>query len=479
MLEGRYFRLVQWGYHPSFQNIDVVSSWGWNLISFSSAFLSYLNLFVNRLVLPFSSVSSVIGFMLLVAIIMQLISGFFLGWYYIPEPGLVIELREEMFNDTRFGMEIFYVHVRGVDIIFFLSYMHIFKKMYLKNFITAESDGWIIGGYAFFWFHYVVALGICLSATHLSDLTLTIIANIYWSIFDNLYKTYYMLFTNKHLNIDQMTRFMVLHYFTPWYYLYLIQLHILFCHESWDSDSGETTYEDKSGSYISWFYDAFLKEIQDAWYWIIFFSFFFWLHHFNPLTVNFFFFEKWNIAELDEIRFYGVAPHWYFRPYMGILVISPTHYEGLMWVILYFILITFLPLFYNIYNHYTNYNPIIVMQNSLLQTFAFLWFMMSIYCISSILPCGRYYYEPEGGYVGNPWIKLSLQYSYLYLFWLIHHLDALDVFMFNFFQELYRQRNYGKGEFVRKNINEQRLESLTVNGISHELLWSHPCRQLK
>jgi hypothetical protein len=31
-----------------------------------------------------------------------------------------------------------------------LSYMHIMKKIYLKNYITAESDGWILGGYAFF-----------------------------------------------------------------------------------------------------------------------------------------------------------------------------------------------------------------------------------------------------------------------------------------------------------------------------------------
>ena len=41
---------------------------------------------------------------------------------------LVIELREEMFNDTRFGAEVFYMHVRGVDTLFVLSYMHILKK---------------------------------------------------------------------------------------------------------------------------------------------------------------------------------------------------------------------------------------------------------------------------------------------------------------------------------------------------------------
>jgi hypothetical protein len=31
-----------------------------------------------------------------------------------------------------------------------LSYMHILKKIFLKNYITSESDGWMLGGYAFF-----------------------------------------------------------------------------------------------------------------------------------------------------------------------------------------------------------------------------------------------------------------------------------------------------------------------------------------
>ena len=81
-----------------------------------------MNHYVNKLLLPFSSTTSIIGFMLLLTIMMQLVSGFFLGWYYVPEPGLVIELREEMFNDTRFGVEVFYMHVRGVDVLFCLLY---------------------------------------------------------------------------------------------------------------------------------------------------------------------------------------------------------------------------------------------------------------------------------------------------------------------------------------------------------------------
>jgi len=69
---------------------------------------------------------------------------------------------------------------------------------------------------------------------------------------------------------------------------------------------------------------------------------------------------------------------------------------------LFFILLAFLPLIYNLYNVYNKHIPTIPMQNSLLQTSAFILFMLSLFCSASMLPCGRYYYEPEGGYVGNP-----------------------------------------------------------------------------
>jgi ubiquinol-cytochrome c reductase cytochrome b subunit len=100
-----------------------------------------------------SSASSIVGFMVLLTINMQIVSGFFLLWYFIPEPGLVVDLREEMMNDTRFGLEFYFIHVRGVDALFFLTYAHLLKKIFLKNYITPEVEGWVLGGYSFFIFH--------------------------------------------------------------------------------------------------------------------------------------------------------------------------------------------------------------------------------------------------------------------------------------------------------------------------------------
>ena len=97
-------------------------------------------------------------------------------------------------------------------------------------------------------------------------------------------------------------------------------------------------------------------------------------------------------------------------------------------------LLSTLPIIYNTYNSNNTYLPIIPMQSSLFQTSAFLVFMLSAYCVSSMLPCGRYYYEPEGGYVGNPWVKFSYQYMYLYLGWFLHHLDLIEHHGFQFLE---------------------------------------------
>ena len=96
--------------------------------------------------------------------------------------------------------------------------------------------------------------------------------------------------------------------------------------------------------------------------------------------------------------------------------------------------IKYLTIIYNTYNSNNTYLPIIPMQSSLFQTSGFLVFILSAYCVSSMLPCGRYYYEPEGGYVGNPWVKFSYQYMYIYLGWFLHHLDLIEHYSFQFLQ---------------------------------------------
>ena len=67
----------------------------------------------------------------------------------------------------------------GVDVIFVFSYIHLLKKIFLKNYVEPDVDGWLTGTYAFLIFHLVVFLGITLSTNHLGEVTITIASNIY------------------------------------------------------------------------------------------------------------------------------------------------------------------------------------------------------------------------------------------------------------------------------------------------------------
>lgn len=57
----------------------------------------------------------------------------------------------------------------------------------------------------------------------------------------------------------------------------------------------------------------------------------------EPLSYEIF---MWgDIGLVNDVRFLGVAPHWYFRPYMAWLIFCPHHYIGIFGLIFFFIII--------------------------------------------------------------------------------------------------------------------------------------------
>jgi hypothetical protein len=108
-----------------------------------------------------------------------------------------------MLNDTWFGSKVFYIHVREcrhLNVI--LLPTHVKENLLEKLYHVGLWRVIIRGGYASLFSHNIILSGISLSASHLSDLTLTTGANIFRSLTDNVYKICYIIFTNKHLNID-------------------------------------------------------------------------------------------------------------------------------------------------------------------------------------------------------------------------------------------------------------------------------------
>jgi quinol-cytochrome oxidoreductase complex cytochrome b subunit len=111
--------------------------------------------------------------------VVQMYSGVLLSLYYLPDPSFTMTIREELFMEVWWFIYVYKAHVIGVDLIFTLSYLHIFKKFYIRNYAEGDVDGWFTGAYAFLVYHLVVFLGITLSTNHLGDVTISIAANVY------------------------------------------------------------------------------------------------------------------------------------------------------------------------------------------------------------------------------------------------------------------------------------------------------------
>ena len=60
--------------------------------------------------------------------------------------------------------------------------------------------------------------------------------------------------------MDQLTRFMLAHYIAAYYYAYALQVHVMFIHEAWDSESGQSILQDSALPKLSWLWDALQKE---------------------------------------------------------------------------------------------------------------------------------------------------------------------------------------------------------------------------
>jgi len=83
----------------------------------------------------------VFGFALMLNMIFQVWSGIILSMYYVPDPSMVATLREEYINEIWWFFYVYKTHVIGVDSIFVLSYLHIYKKIYIKNHVGGDVDG--------------------------------------------------------------------------------------------------------------------------------------------------------------------------------------------------------------------------------------------------------------------------------------------------------------------------------------------------
>ena len=102
-------------------------------------FESYFPITLNNIYAYFKSLNTsyhvvfaLFGFMLFLIITNQIISGVMLSFSVVPEPMIVPLVREEEDVENLFIDDFFWLHERGVDLIFIFIFLHLFRKIYLN-----------------------------------------------------------------------------------------------------------------------------------------------------------------------------------------------------------------------------------------------------------------------------------------------------------------------------------------------------------
>ena len=380
---------------------------------------SYFNLSIATLFRYFSILSvsyhdfnSVLGFFTFITIFMNLLSGTMLSFSLIPEPMFVPIVRNEEDLEDMYTDDFFWAHERGVDLIFIFSWLHLFRKLYLNVFEYEHEMTWKSGVFSFIIFQVVVFLGLVLCCTHLSEITLTIAANIFHTFFMFYGKFYWWIFTDKQLNSDTMIRLAYAHYLSAFFLTYLSLLHGIDMHYDWKTE----TVFDGIETEMVWWDEALSNELGNVIDMFLLISFFCWMYYTENEALSYEIFMWGDIGIVSDVRFYGVAPHWYFRPFMAWLMACPFHKTGVFGLLLLFFLIFYQPTIHGL-NEQNNYlkksvlflknkikrsnsftNNYFILESNLYHQTTFVLFVFCCLYGSSFLPYGRFYNRLGGNW---------------------------------------------------------------------------------
>jgi len=388
---------------------------------FNLSFFNLINYFKN-LKVSFHEIFSLFGFFTFITIAVQLVSGTMLSFSLVPEPMLIPTVRDEEDIEDLYTDDFFWLHERGVDLIFIFSYLHLFRKLYLNVFELETEAAWKSGVFSFLIFQVVVFFGLVLCCTHLSEITLTIAANIFHTFFNFKGKVYWLIFTDKQLNVDTLIRLAYGHYVAAFFLFFLGVLHGIDIHYDWKNES----FFDGLSSEMLWWDEALSNELTNYFVILAILTVFFSLLFEEPEALSYEVFMWGDLGLITDVRFYGVAPHWYFRPFMAWLIACPFHKTGIFGLAFFFIILYFQPNLHgtsdqNNYNKKINTvssfffqkkntftSAVISLESNLYHQFFYFFFLMCCLYTTSFLPYGRFFNR-----IGGNW---GFLFAYFFVF---------------------------------------------------------------
>lgn len=399
----------------------------------------YVILFFSRYFLQlrvaYHEMIALTGFMVFVVIFSQVYSGFMLSMSLIDESMYIPLVREEEDAENLYTDDFFWIHERGVDLLVILCFIHLFRKLYMNVMDIEQEYAWKSGVLMFLLIQVVIFLGLVLCCTHLSDITLTIAANAFNTFCLFIGKLNWLIFTDQSLNVDTIIRLKYLHYILGTSLLIFGSNHGVDMHYDWKIEPAFDGLKQE----LVWFDEAVVNEVSKTVEFLLLVGIMCLYLYTEPEALSYEIFMWGDIGMVTDVRFYGVAPHWYFRPYMAWLIACPYHYTGIIGLVLFFVSFYFQPnivgrsewgaynsnikslilqIFYNIEGRLKKFIPLykVYPDTDTFYQITYSLFGVSLWYAFSYLPYGRFFNRLGGNIaslVAYIYIFIYLSSSYL------------------------------------------------------------------
>jgi quinol-cytochrome oxidoreductase complex cytochrome b subunit len=292
----------------------------------------FANLYVS-----YHNLNALWGFVVFTVIFSQCLSGTMLSFSLVNDCLLIPYSREEEDSENNYTDDFFWLHERGVDLVMISSFCHLLRKLYLGISDLEQEYSWKSGIFSFLIIQLTVFAGLVLCTTHLSEITLLIAANALHTFFLFKAKPYWWVFTDKYLNTDTIIRLMYLHYCIAFYLLFLGLIHGIDMHYDWKAKGFFSGIKQQ----LRWWDEVLSNELRVLIYILTVVGCIGEYLYAEPEALSYEIFMWGDIGIVTDVRFYGVAPHWYFRPYMAWLIACPYHYAGIFGLVFFFVVLYF------------------------------------------------------------------------------------------------------------------------------------------
>nr|QCL17199.1 cytochrome b [Capillaria sp. cat-2018] len=299
-----------------------------------------------------------LGSFLGMIMVLQVLSGLFLVFYYVPSENEAFDSVIFIMREAKFGFLVRFIHLNGASFVFMLMYLHMLKGLMNNSFVLIYS--WLSGNMILMLTILVAFMGYVLPWGNMGFWAATVITSFISAI--PIIGEFVMNWIWGGFSVGGHTLqfFFTLHYLLPFVILTLAMIHLLLLHLSGSSNP--------LGSFTSMikikFYPFFTsKDMLN----LILIMFMMWWLLIFPYWSS----DPENFSYADRLSSpANIQPEWYFLPFYALLRSSDNKLGGLILMILGIFMFWILP-FFNLQD-LKNFN----LYNMFLLIFIFSWVML-------------------------------------------------------------------------------------------------------